>query len=263
MILKGVSHIHSTYSFDGQLPLPTLVRYFEEKGFDFVLMSEHVESLNVDSLRSFIADCRRLTTSRLLIVPGVEIEHLNLLVFGIKSVHVYSDMIDLIEQFRSQGTLLILSHPAKLHSGALEVVSDIIEGVEVWNNKYDGKLAPRAKSLKLFERLRDSNPGLVPVCGQDFHGKSDYANVWMEVPTIDRSEEAIIAAIRSGNVRLTAGGQRIPIYNDSSFAARTLYFLKIMLSTVAVDSLFSANLCLRKLGIRAPRCVRTALRKFF
>ncbi len=83
-ILRGVAHVHSTYSFDGRLPLPDLAGFLAGQGLDFVLMSEHVESLDPGKVRRFVADCSRLSNESFLLIPGIEIDELNALFYGIQ-----------------------------------------------------------------------------------------------------------------------------------------------------------------------------------
>ena len=74
---RGVAHVHSTYSFDGRLTLDELAVSFKARGIQFVLMSEHVESLDPEKLGSFISDCKQNSDESLLLIPGIEIDDLN------------------------------------------------------------------------------------------------------------------------------------------------------------------------------------------
>ena len=60
--------------------------------------------------------------------------------------------------FREQGAFLALSHPHKQHRFAETVTYPVIEGVEVWNVKYDGTRTARPNSLELYERLLRERP---------------------------------------------------------------------------------------------------------
>lgn len=51
--LKGVAHVHSTYSYDGCPSLAEIVAFLNGRGLDFVLMSEHTRGLTErDALRA-------------------------------------------------------------------------------------------------------------------------------------------------------------------------------------------------------------------
>ena len=55
--LRGVAHIHSTYSFDGKLALAEVARFLQGKGLQFALMAEHTEGLEPQRIREFIDEC--------------------------------------------------------------------------------------------------------------------------------------------------------------------------------------------------------------
>lgn len=265
-MLKGVSHIHSTYSFDGKVKLSDVKTFFEEKGFDFVLMSEHIETLGVEEIRSFISECRSLSSERFLLVPGIEIHNLNLLILGIKDIDSGTDTRDmqaLIKQFQAQNAIFTLCHPVTLHTGTLPQIVNLLKGIEVWNNKYDGKLAPRIKSLNLLDHLRAAKDQLVPMCGLDFHRRSDYTKVWMEVDIEERSEESVFRAFRSGDFHISLNGRTIPIYDHNHPVEKALFYLKSTAYTVIYDSVFYAHRCFHKLGVKPPGAMKSLLKKVF
>ena len=51
-----------------------------------MLLSEHVETLTPASIRSFISDCRTCSSDNLLMIPGIEIDALNALFYGVQAV---------------------------------------------------------------------------------------------------------------------------------------------------------------------------------
>src|SRR5208337_3264907 len=89
--VRGVAHVHSTYSFDGCLNLHDLAGFFQERGIDFVLMSEHVETLDTD-----------------------EIDALNALFFGVQPVNIWTHIEHLAQQLAAGGALVAVSHPVKV-----------------------------------------------------------------------------------------------------------------------------------------------------
>src|ERR1017187_6145167 len=109
--VRGVAHVHSTYSFDGCLNLHELAGFFKERGIDFVLMSEHVETLNPGIIKAYISDCQTCSNEKFLLVPGIEIDALNALFFGVRTVSVWAHMEDLAQQLAVDGALVAVSHP--------------------------------------------------------------------------------------------------------------------------------------------------------
>lgn len=259
----AVAHVHSTFSFDGKVPLHELAALFRAKGVQVVLMSEHVEPLDVASVRRFIDECAQLSDDSLLLLPGLELEYYNVLAYGITDVPEWDDPRELVEPFRNQGAYLALSHPAKLHASAEEVAFPVVEGVEVWNNKYDGKGALRPASLALYRELAERRPELTPLCGLDFHRTSDYADVTMSLDAAELTRAAVLDALHRGAVRILAGGRPIPIYDDSNAGARALFRVKSAALTCAFDAARHASAGLKKAGIPVPGVVRKFVKKLF
>ena len=57
MSLRGVAHVHSTYSYDGCHRLADLAAFFRAERLDFVLMSEHNRGLTDERVAAFVAEC--------------------------------------------------------------------------------------------------------------------------------------------------------------------------------------------------------------
>ena len=262
-MIRAVSHVHSTYSFDAKVPLPELAELFRGKGVQAVLMTEHVEPWDVATFNRFVAECRSLSTPDFLLLPGVELEYQNVLAFGVDHVDGWDAVTDLIETFREQGAFLALSHPRKLHPDAPQWAFPVVEGVEVWNRKYDGTRTMRPGSYALLERLAEEDRPLVPTAGLDFHRLSDWTDVWMELGAERPVREDVLAALRRGEVRIRAHGEVIPIYDDSTPGARALYQVKSAACTTVLDAAVNAHHGLSKAGISMPHGVKKFVRKLF
>ncbi len=114
-LMRGVAHAHSSYSFDGRLSLAELAKFFRSQGVDFVLLSEHVETLTPDSLQEFISQCERHSDDSILLIPGVEIDGLNALFYGIpSSPAAWDDWEDLSSRLIAAGALTAVSHPCRI-----------------------------------------------------------------------------------------------------------------------------------------------------
>jgi predicted metal-dependent phosphoesterase TrpH len=68
---KGVIHAHSTYS-DGEYTLTELRDVFVASGCTFVCMTDHAEYFDVEKVRSYRAECERLSDDQFVFVPGLE-----------------------------------------------------------------------------------------------------------------------------------------------------------------------------------------------
>ena len=82
-LLRGITHAHSRYSFDGKLELGQLHDLLSQRGYDFVFMSEHIEELTPDSMARFVSECATLSVKGCVMVPGIEIDALHILIYGI------------------------------------------------------------------------------------------------------------------------------------------------------------------------------------
>src|SRR5215469_12113339 len=137
---RGVAHVHSTYSFDGRLTIEEIAAFFEARGVAFVLMSEHVESLDPGKVRGLLADCEKHSTASLLLIPGIEIDALNALFYNVPAAEKWTDNEDLAKQLACGGALVAVSHPVKIRD-VPRIDPLLIEAVEIWNGRHDGKIA--------------------------------------------------------------------------------------------------------------------------
>jgi hypothetical protein len=197
MLVRGAAHVHSTFSFDGKLTHRQLRELFLSRGFQFALMSEHIEYQTPDTLRSAIDACARESTQDFLFVPGIEIDDLHILMYGVPSVPDGIDCIDLFRHARAAGSLIALSHPIKIRGQLNPEVVDALRAVEIWNGRYDGKLFPRWANLRY---LAIGNLP-VPIIGHDLHSAADISKlaIELEVPSLEAG--AIIAGRTADPVR--------------------------------------------------------------
>lgn len=81
---------------------------------------------------------------------------------------------------------MVLAHPVRNQFEISEHLLGEINGLEVWNQQYEGKRAPRTRSLTLFETLRKQKPTLVATGGIDFHRASHFGApfITINIPTL-------------------------------------------------------------------------------
>ena len=116
MTLKGIIHVHSNLSYDGQHSLEEIAQYAKKCGYGFVGMTEHSDTFDNDKMSDFVNECRRLSNSELLVIPGVEFtceNKLHLLGLGIEHFTDVKDPISVARFIRAQGGLAIVSHPVR------------------------------------------------------------------------------------------------------------------------------------------------------
>jgi hypothetical protein len=93
-----------------------------------------------------------------------------------------------------------------------------LDGVEVWNGRYDGTHAPRADSLQLLRRIRSLNPKAAAFCGVDLHKIGQLRKpLYVEVEASRLERETIMGALRSGDFTLHGSNIRIPSTGNLTF----------------------------------------------
>jgi hypothetical protein len=259
---RGVSHVHSTYSFDGRLGLPELSTFFAQRGIDFVLMSEHVEGLESEKIRSFIADCETYSKNSLLI-PGIEIDALNALFYDVQASTGWRDYEDLARQLAAGGALVIVSHPVKIRRDISSVTKSLVEGVEVWNSRHDGKMALDCRIVSYWRSLRlQLGRNLVPLCGIDFHDTKDFIPLFLEVECQRLDRQNIMAEIRAGHHRIVRSEKTIPL--DFAKGQLTVsYHLYSTLYRFVYRVIHAAHRATSRLGVRVPKGLRVLFRRVF
>jgi hypothetical protein len=258
--LKGISHIHTTFSFDGKVEIEKLHEFFAGHGFDFVLMSEHIETLDLARMQEIYDACERVSTSECVFIPGIEIDDLHILIFGIARPERYDDIESFTQDCHARGSLVVLSHPVKIRKGIPPVVLPLLAGVELWNTRYDGRQAPRPANHDLLRELRKNAPGLVAMCGMDFHNYSDFSPISLELEAASREPRAILDAIRRGGARICSHGAAIPIYDDSPALAMLAHRVRGRIATVLYDGAVGCYRGLKRLGFRVPRPIRRGVK---
>ncbi len=256
-MLRGITHAHSTFSFDGKLSVGDLQKLLTESGYEFCLMSEHIETLDRESIDRMLNEYARLPTDRCLMVPGIEIDDLHILLYGIKSAPLYEKLEDLAATLWANGAMVAISHPIKLLRGVPPVILPWLSAVEIWNTRYDGRHNPRFRSVQLFEELRKGNPSLVPLVGVDFHSTSDLSGVAIEVPSAKDADE-ILKSIAGNHHVLFHGSRILQIERQGLFAE-----LKARLHTGLFDTAVNLNKQLKSHSVVIPPSVRRLFKKVF
>jgi hypothetical protein len=260
---RGVAHVHSTYSFDGRLTLDSLVEFLRERGVDFVLMSEHVESLDPAKIKQFIEHCEQYSDGSFQLIPGIEIDALHALFYSVQPVSPWTSDEALARQLAAGGAIVAVSHPVKVKKDIPHVTAELAEAVEVWNSRHDGKLAPSGRIIRFWRVLqRRLGRQLVPICGIDFHKPDDFIPLMFEVTCDTLERDSVMAAIREGHYTILRGRKEVPL----NFATGTLapgYRIYSTCYRLVYETIYTAHRTALRLGLRAPRGLRGMLRRVF
>jgi hypothetical protein len=268
MSLRGVAHVHSTYSYDGCHRLADLAAFFRAERLDFVLMSEHNRGLTDERVAAFVAECAALTDARLLVVPGLECEAtpdwVHVLGFNVSTLITTRAAPAIVEAIRSAGGFAALAHPHHRDASALvdEATIGRLQGWEVWNGKADGGRTPRGASLDAYTALRRSRPHLMPLGGADLHRLESYPGICLEVDSRERTADAILAALADGAFRVMG--------RSFTFSARETLGASMVPSGGAAPALVRAfkrwgqrlDRRLSRAGLQLPEPVYRLVRRF-
>ena len=202
---RGNTHTHSTHS-DGVLTLEDRFAAYRQRGYDFVVMTDHhvVNAVDHCSGDGFLA------------VPGVEVHPKN--PYGGETYHFVGIGVDrLIEvgsmtpndvlaAINDQGGVAILAHPYWCG----HTVTDYAElrgfvGLEVYNTTCCVSIG-KGYSESHWDDLLDRVGPVVGLAVDDVHGETEDAyQGWVMVKTAELSTAAILDALRAGAFYSTQG----------------------------------------------------------
>jgi hypothetical protein len=253
MALRGVSHIHSRYSYDGTLPLAELRALLEGQGLSFALMTEHTDHITPSSAQEFIGECERMSDERFRFVPGFEVPYLDnhVLVVGAHEYHEGISTQRSLQQWHDQGALLVMAHPHRNGFQLDDFLRDTLDGFEIWNSQYDGIHAPRARAVRLYRSLMRSRSSLRAYASLDLHRAAHRNGPRIVLGGTVLNEQAIIDALRSGSFSLERGALALAsdgrVIKGNRFAVSVLGW--IMPTTIALFK--RASSLLAKAGLRS------------
>ncbi len=263
---KAALHLHTTYS-DGELTLEELKAHFQKQGFQCLIMSDHAETMNPERMEEYAARCRALSEERFCIVPGLEFAYpfesgsLHLLGYGINEYQREEEPVKMIETIHRLGGVAVLAHPYPPLMSRIAPMKGSLDGIELWNTKYNGRLAPALWNYQLLQEVRELRPEVLGFYGTDFHWETQYAGmaVWIEAPQL--APASLMAGLRSGRfyaekegMRLTPDGSLTPD-QKASFERREWLYRMWRKTVVGARGPFKA------LRLPVPRRLKAIARK--
>jgi len=218
---KGVLHVHSAFS-DGEESLERLVESLHLAGMRFVAVSDHAEVFDDRRIAEYLQKCDALSTHSFVVIPGLEFAlhggEIHILGYGITQRIRFNNVEELVDGIHQAGGIAVLAHPPL---GTINILGSILgklDGVEVWNGRYDGTRVPRADSFQLLRRVRALNPKAAAYCGIDLHKIGQLRRlVYVEVETERLGREAIVSALQAGNFTLHGSNISIPSTGNLTF----------------------------------------------
>lgn len=264
-MLRGVMHLHSTYS-DGEFTLPELRDIFLAQGCRFVCLTDHAEYFDPQSIQEYVEQCASLSDDRLRLVAGLEYRcdrNMHILGYGATKLTPSTDPQETIGFIDSQGALSVIAHPKDDFFSWIEGFAKLPLGIEVWNSKYDGRYAPRPATFALLRRLQTRQPAMRAFFGQDLHWKTQFRGLFVEVNCAQSEPGELLGAIARGDFCGQTGDYTLPssgvvpedllqrFGRDHARSNRLWRFLK------------GSKLALDRIGIKVPDSLKARLRKIF
>ncbi len=260
---QGLLHTHSTHSYDGKLSLPELKAFLLERDIFFACMSEHTDEMTAAGAAAFVTECRELSDDSFVFVPGFEVPYKDAHILQFGSTDFLGQFADatMLRTWSNEAALTILAHPVR-NKFALDVVmEEVIDGVEIWNQQYDGKLVPRTRAANLLRQLRVAQPSLIATGGVDFHRSEHFGApiTTMELDTL--SEVSILAALTSS--QFSFGTEALLIDPDADWNPSIKEHLLSSISVGVISAGKQVNKILFSLGFSLPKSWKEKIRKVF
>lgn len=210
MKLRGVIHVHSTYS-DGEMALEDLLRVLRADGNQFVAMTDHAEMMDDAAFARYVRGCRDASTDAFCVLPGLEVAYhrsLHVLGIGIDAPVRADNTLDGVNEIHRLGGLAVWAHPTPANVPWVEGLGIPWDGVELWNTRYDRGRGIRPARGDLLARLRQRSPSVFGYYGLDLHSQRQTRSLRTCVEADACTLPAIMAALSSGRFDAENGGER-------------------------------------------------------
>lgn len=221
MSTKGVLHVHTRFS-DGDESLDRVIEVIRSAGMRFAAVSDHAEVFDDRRMEDYLQACEALSDQSFLVIPGLEFAlkggTIHILGYGIRRRVRFSTMEELVDGIHQAGGLAVLAHPP---AGSINLIGSIktkLDGIEVWNGRYDGTVAPRASSFQLLRRIRAVNPRAAAFCGVDLHQlKQARKLVYMDVQSDQVDTDSILSSLQGSRFTIHGSKTIIPATGNLTF----------------------------------------------
>lgn len=199
--MKILSHVHTTYSLDGQITCEELAQTAKRQRFDAVFVTDHFEDMDSHKYELLVEECSRIKDC--LLIPGYERdwEGFHILALNQKRLQTQQYLTSWTQAVRNDGGLVVLAHPARYNFNVPERILSQCDGVETWNSKryYDGAVGPNPRAMRLVRE------GHLLVCGQDAHISRSIQRVGIVFKKNFETANEIINYLKAGEYKFTNG----------------------------------------------------------
>lgn len=223
---RAAVHMHSTYSHDGVDSLEALREQSLTRGIRWLALTDHAEDFDDDAFAVYREQCATLSDDRLHIVPGLEfrlprMRGVHMLALGVTHLFAPSSADDFFAHARADGAFTILAHPVLCRYAPSDVIAAHVDGIEVWNARYNSSVLPDPRAIELLQSLRTARPELVATIGHDQHDGHDDAATNLLLTT---SHDSLLDALRAG--RFVNAGRTMSFDSHADLAPAVMQSLK-------------------------------------
>lgn len=200
-MFKTAIHCHSTYS-DGEFTLAELRELFIDADYHLVFMTDHAEWFDQDKLQGYVKECEELSDERFRFIAGLEFEcerRMHILGYGVSFLLESKVPQNVISRIEGAGGVSVIAHPGDSMFDWIESFEILPTGIEAWNSKYDGPLAPRPRTFQLLNRLQLRKPEMKAFYGQDLHWKKQYRGLFNFLDCDSMEQISVLRALRAGS----------------------------------------------------------------
>jgi predicted metal-dependent phosphoesterase TrpH len=260
MTYRGILHAHSTHSYDGKLSLSELKAVLKTQGVAFACMTEHTDQMTPEGARLYVEECRALSDETFVFVPGFEVPYgkAHVLHIGAEDF-VCQEATTKVElaAWRQVAPLVVLAHPVRNAFVVDGALLSVLDGIEIWNQQYEGKGAPRTKSVALLNALRRQKP-LLATGGIDLHRVEHLGSPYITLEIDTLSEREIVSALSAG--QCSFGSARHNIKATEVWQPSLVTQLESYVSCAVISVGKAVNRTLAARGIRLPKGLVRSIR---
>jgi hypothetical protein len=218
--------------------------------------------MTLEQAQLFVQECKMLSTSQFVFIPGFEVPYLkaHILLVGTEVfLGQYADG-EMLKTWSKASALTILAHPVRNAFVVDATMEEVIDGIEIWNQQYEGKLVPRQRSVRLLKALQKKNQGLLATGGLDFHRKEHFGSPLYTIDIQNLTAEAILSALKNGEYSFGRDGVSVSstglFKGDNTFKRKFQSVLSIAIIVLGKKT----NALLAPCGIKLPKSLKQLIR---
>lgn len=227
MSCAAALHVHSDYSHDAVDSLEALRDRCVERGISTVCLTEHAEDLDAATFAEYVRHCEALSDATFSYVPGLEYRFpthrgVHVLALGAGDWMTPTTLEAFFAEADRVRAFTILAHPLTCRYSPPSIVGERIDGIEVWNARYNTRYLPDPDAITLYRRLAAARPTLRATVGLDLHD----ARVDGELRiAMAGAGDDFIGALRRGEY--TNAGRNLAFDASANIPDRTMQTLRI------------------------------------